>query len=382
MAASWVSLVDVSHAGCGARCRGNMVLCKWCYPGKQGSLNDRLLRAARRQPTDRPPVWIMRQAGRYMPEFRAVRAKHGFLEVCKTPELACEVTLQPIEPIGVDAAIIFSDILIPLEPMGMDLYFDDKGPHLGNPIRAVKDVERLVVPTAEVDCAFLADAIRLVKRELNQRVPLIGFAGAPWTLAAYMIEGGGSKNYSRIKAFMYQEPEAFMRLLDKVADMLIDYLRMQVAAGVDLVQIFESWGGVLAPDDFRIFALGATRRVIAGIRDLGVPVTLYMNGAGHVLDDLAASGADVIGVDWRVDLAQAFERVGDKVAIQGNLDPCRLYGPVHTIEAEVRRLHAQVNGRVGHIFNLGHGILPDVPVAHAQAFVNAVKALSHESAFA
>jgi uroporphyrinogen decarboxylase len=343
-------------------------------------MNDRLLKAARRQPVDRAPVWIMRQAGRYMPEFRALRAKHDFLTVCRTPELACEVTLQPLDPIGVDAAIIFSDILIPLTPMGLEVRFDDKGPHIDNPVRDVRDVDRLVIPTPEESMAVLGDALKLVKREIDGKLPLIGFAGAPWTLGAYMIEGRGSKNYSHIKGFMYNEPEAFHRMMDKLSDTLIAYLRYQAASGADLLQIFESWGGVLSPDDFRTYALPYTKKIIAGIKDTGVPIVHYMNGCGQVLEDLADIGADVLGVDWRLDLGEAFDRVGDKVAIQGNMDPCKLYGPIPTIEAEVKRLAAQVAGRPGHIFNLGHGILPDVPVAHAQAFVRAVKELRHDAA--
>jgi uroporphyrinogen decarboxylase len=345
-------------------------------------MTHRLLQAVRRQPLDRPPVWIMRQAGRYMPEFRAVRAKHGFLEVCKTPELATEVTLQPLNPeIGIvpDAAIIFSDILIPLEAMGMAVRFDDKGPHLDNPIRQVADVDRLVVPHAAETSPYLGEALGMVKRELAGKAPLIGFAGAPWTLAAYMIEGGGSKNYDKIKRFMYNEPEAFHRLMDRVADTVTDHLVYQLDAGADVVQVFESWGGVLSPRDFATFALPYTRKVIAGVKAQrpDQPVILYMNGAGHVLDDLANAGADAVGIDWRVDLGEAFDRIGDRVAIQGNMDPCMLYAPIPVIQAEVRRLAGLVGDRPGHIFNLGHGILPDVPVAHAKAFVDAVKALSH-----
>lgn len=341
-----------------------------------------LLQAARREPVSRPPVWIMRQAGRYMPEFRAVRAKHDFLTVCRTPELAAEVTMQPIGPIGVDAAIIFSDILIPLTPMGMEVTFDDKGPHLLNPVRTTAAVDALKTPVAEETVPYLGEALKLVKHELAGKLPLIGFAGAPWTLAAYMIEGGGSKNYSHIKRFMYNEPQAFSLLMDKLTETLIDYLRYQIRSGADLVQLFESWGGVLSPRDFRQYALPWTKRIIAGVKDMGVPITLYMNGAGHVLDDLADAGADVVGIDWRVDLGEAFDRIGGKVAIQGNMDPTMLYAPIPMIEAEVRRLAAQVAGRPGHIFNLGHGILPDVPVEHAQAFVRAVKALEHDPVLA
>jgi uroporphyrinogen decarboxylase len=342
----------------------------------QTTSEHRLIRAARRQPVDRPPVWIMRQAGRYMPEFRAIRSKVDFLTLCKTPDLAIEVSMQPVEHIGVDAAIIFSDILIPVEPMGMAVRFDDKGPHLDNPLRSVADIERLRVPVASETVPFLGEAISGLKRELAGRLPVIGFCGAPWTLAAYMVEGGGSKNYSHIKGLMYTDPAAFHRLMDKLADTLIDYLRLQIAAGADIVQIFESWGGYLSPRDYREFALPATKRIIAGVKDLGKPVILYMNGAGHVLADLADSGADVVGIDWRIELADAFAAVGDRVALQGNMDPCRLYGSPESIRAEVRRLASSVAGRPGHIFNLGHGILPDVPVAHAQAFVRAVQELA------
>jgi uroporphyrinogen decarboxylase len=318
----------------------------------------------------------MRQAGRYMPEFRALRAKHPFLEVCRTPDLATEVTLQPIGPIGVDAAIIFSDILVPLVPMGMGLVFDEKGPHLPDPIRQAADVAKLRrVPAAE-GVPFLGEALTQVKRALPADIPLIGFAGAPWTLAAYMIEGGGSKNYDRIKRFMYNEPEAFHALMDKLVVMLVDYLRFQAASGADALQLFESWGGVLSPHDYRTYALPYTKRIVAGLADLGVPVIHYMNGCGHVLEDVAEMGATALGIDWRQDLGLAFDRVAGRAAIQGNMDPCMLYAPPAAIEAEVRRLHAQVAGRPGHVFNLGHGILPDVPVAHAQAFVAAVKALA------
>jgi uroporphyrinogen decarboxylase len=337
--------------------------------------NSLLLRALRRQPVPRPPVWIMRQAGRYMPEFRAVRAQHSFLTVCKTPELACEVTLQPIGPIGVDAAIIFSDILIPLEAMGMDLIFGDKGPHLPQPLRAAADIENLRTFAPEEAVGFLGQAIQLVKGALPVGMPLLGFAGAPWTLAAYMIEGGGSKNYDRIKRFMYNEPVAFEALMNRLVEMLVGYLRYQIESGADAVQIFESWGGVLSPHDFRTYALPYTQRVIQGLQGCGVPIIAYMNGIGHVLEDVVATGCDAVGVDWRVDLGQAFDRVGGRVAVQGNMDPCMLYAPISAIEAEVRRLHALVGGRPGHVFNLGHGILPDVPVAHAQAFVHAVKSL-------
>jgi len=338
--------------------------------------DSRLIRAARQLPIDRPPVWIMRQAGRYMPEFRAIRAKVDFMTLCKTPDLAAEVTMQPIHGIGVDAAIIFSDILTPLEPMGMQLVFDDKGPHLLNPVRTLEDIDRLRTIQPAESVHYLGEALSLVRRELDPAKPLIGFCGAPWTLAAYMIEGGGSKNYTHIKRMMYTEPAAFLKLMDKLADMLIDYLKFQMDSGADIVQIFESWGGYLAPDDYRTFALPATKKIIAGVKDMGKPVILYMNGAGGVLEELADSGADVVGIDWRIDLDKAIARVGDKVALQGNMEPCRLYGSPESIRSEVQRLFKQVGNRP-HIFNLGHGILPDVPVDHARAFVQAVQELKY-----
>lgn len=340
-------------------------------------MTHRLIAAARRQPLDRPPVWIMRQAGRYMPEFRALRAKHDFLTVCRTPELACEVTLQPLEPIGVDAAILFSDILVPLAPMGMQVRFDGHGPHLDNPIRELADVKALRPIDPAADTAYVGEAIRMVKRELAGRLPLIGFAGSPWTLASYMIEGGGSKTYANTKRMMYRAPEAFAALTDHLATALVGYLNYQIEAGCDVVQLFESWGGVLSPADFRRYALPAIRKVIAGVKPSGVPVVLYMNGAGHVLEDLVEAGADVVGVDWRVDLPAAIAAYGDRVAFQGNLDPGLLYADEERIAAEVRALHEAIGGRPGHIFNLGHGIQPDTPVAGAQAFVRAVKELAH-----
>jgi uroporphyrinogen decarboxylase len=335
------------------------------------------LRALRREPVERPPVWMMRQAGRYLPEFREVRKRIGFLELCKTPDQACEVTLQPIRRYGMDAAIIFSDILIPCEPMGMEVVFDDKGPHLLNPVRTRADVDRLIIPSAVETVPFLGEALRLTRAALPANVPLIGFCGAPWTLAAYMVEGGGSKSYGQIKRLMYGAPEVYQALIDRLVPTLVDYLRFQVASGAQALQIFESWGGFLSPRDFRAFALEPIRQVVAGVRDLGVPVIVYMNGVGRVLEDLAGLGADAVGIDWRTDLGEAFDRVGSRVALQGNLDPCRLYGPPDSIRQEVRRLHAEVAGRPGHIFNLGHGILPDIPTDHAGAFIAAVQELAH-----
>jgi len=340
-------------------------------------MTHRLIQAARRQAVDRSPVWIMRQAGRYLPEFRAIRANMDFLTRCKTPAIAAELTLQPISRIGVDAAIIFSDILIPVEPMGQELTFSDaKGPVLPNPIRTLAQVEALRVPSADETVPFLGEAIRLVKRELDGKLPVIGFCGAPWTIAAYMIEGAGSRNYAWIKRMMYNEPQAFHMLMDKLTETLIDYLKHQITAGADIVQIFESWGGALSRADYLIYELPYVKRIIEGIKDTGVPIVLYMNGGGHVLDDLADSGADVLGIDWKVDLKDAFDRVGHKVALQGNMDPCMLYASPERIAQEVKAMVAAVGDRPGHIFNLGHGILPDMDPDHAKAFVDAVKTYS------
>lgn len=338
--------------------------------------NTRYLDALARKPLDRPPVWIMRQAGRYMPEFRALRAKHDFLKVCRTPELACEVTLQPLEPIGVDAAILFCDILITLPGMGLDVSFGQGGPSIANPIASVSDVANLRLPPAAEAMPYVAEAIKMVKGEIGGKLPLIGFAGSPWTLAAYSVEGGGSKDHRKVKAFMHTEPEAFLRLTQKLAEVQADHLIAQGAAGVDALQLFESWGGVLSPDDFRRFALPGIQYVIQTVKQArpDLPLTLYMNGAGHVLEDLAETGADGVGVDWRVPLDQAFARTGGKVAIMGNLDPTMLFAPIPAIEAGVKRMLELAGDRPGHIANLGHGILPETPVAHAQAFVAAVKA--------
>jgi uroporphyrinogen decarboxylase len=344
--------------------------------------NDRLLRAARGREVDRAPVWMMRQAGRYLPEYRAVRAKSDFLTMCKTPELAVEVSLQPLDLLGVDAVIMFSDILVPVEAMGMHLeLIESKGPVLDNPIRSAAQIERLIVPDPVEKTPFVMETIRLLRKHLDGAVPLIGFAGAPFTLASYMVEGGGTKTYAAIKGMMFREPALLHTLLDKVADAIILYLNAQIEAGAQVLQLFDTWAGELSPADYARFALPYTQKIFGalrrGTREAGVPATLYVNGCSHLLEQMAGSGADVLSIDWRLDIGEARKRLaaiqrGD-LALQGNLDPCELLGTPDTIAASVRRILQQA-GPVGHILNLGHGIMPMVPVENARAFIDAAKA--------
>ncbi|MBM3269059.1 MAG: uroporphyrinogen decarboxylase [Candidatus Sericytochromatia bacterium] len=333
-----------------------------------------MVAAARREPVTRAPVWIMRQAGRYLPEYRAIREKHGFMEMCKTPELAAEVSHQPIERLGVDAAIIFSDILIPLEAMGLPVEFTEKGPKLAQPIRSVADVVGLRIPEPAEDMPFVAEAIRILGQRLAGKVPIIGFSGAPFTLASYAVDGGGSKDYAQSKKLMVTEPKAFGLLLDKLAETIARSLEAQVKAGASLVQIFDSWGGVLSESAYREFALPATRKAVEMTRTrTGVPIIYYLGGGPHLLTPSVRTGADVLSVDWRLDLGKVLDRHGKKVAVQGNLDPTLLYADPARIRAEVAKIRASVAGRPGHIWNLGHGILPDIPVEHARAFVEAAR---------
>lgn len=338
-------------------------------------MNDLLLRACRREPVERPPVWMMRQAGRYLPEYRAVRARADFLTMVRTPELAVEVTLQPVELLEVDAAIIFSDILVVPQAMGMALSVDEGvGPRFHHPLATPADVARLRDVAPEESLGYTLDALRLARRELGGRVPLIGFAGAPWTLASYMIEGTGTRTFARAKAFLARHPAEAHGLLQRLATAVGDFLVAQVAAGAQVVQLFDSWAGALAPADFRAFALpylaGAARRA----RSAGAPVIVFAPGAGWALEEIAqATGADVIGVDWQVEPGAARRRLAaHPVAVQGNLDPCWLYAPPSEIARRARAMLDAFGGR-GYIANLGHGILPDVPVAHARAFVDAVR---------
>lgn len=336
--------------------------------------NDLFIKACRRQPIPRTPVWIMRQAGRYLPEYQKVRAKADFMTMCHTPELAAEVTLQPVDILGVDAAIIFSDILVIPEAMGMDLNFvEGRGPVFEKPLRQEGDFEKLrpVVPEDNLD--FVLQALKLTRKELAGRVPLIGFAGAPWTLAAYMVEGQGSKNFTYVKSLMYNSPDLLRILLDRLSLAVIDFLSAQIQAGAQVVQIFDSWAGILTPDDFREFCLPYLKKVVQGIKRTGAPVIVFAREAGHSFAALAEMGTDVLGVSWTEDLKLARKMVNGKAAVQGNLDPCVLFAPQERIHKEVTKVLQKAGGGVGHIFNLGHGILPQTPVENAKAMVQFVK---------
>jgi len=338
------------------------------------SRSDRFLKAIRGEAVDTTPIWIMRQAGRYLPEYRATRAKAGdFLTLCKTPELACEVTLQPIDKIGVDAAILFSDILIPLEPMGVPLAFPDEGPRL-SPVRDEAGIDKLRVPDPEAEFPFVMDAIRLIRRALDGRVPLIGFAGAPFTMLTYVVEGQTGKQFAETKKLLFGNPTAAHKLLQKLADTVAVYLAAQVKAGAQTVQIFDSWVGQLAPDDFRTFAAPYVQQIVDKLKPLGAPIIYFANDGGSLLGDAARLGADALGVDWRTPLDEARAKTGEHVTLQGNLDPCLLFAPI----AEIERRTADVMRRAAnkrHIFNLGHGILPGTPPEHAQALVEIVHRL-------
>ncbi|HEX4802955.1 MAG TPA: uroporphyrinogen decarboxylase [Myxococcaceae bacterium] len=337
-------------------------------------MNERLLLAARGQPVDATPVWLMRQAGRYLPEYRAVREKVPFLELCKTPDLAAEVTVQPVRRLGVDAAIIFSDILIPVEAMGLALQLDDAGPRLPQPVRTEADVRRLAIPDPEDRTGFVAEAIRRTRKALSDSVPVIGFCGAPFTLAAYMVEGGGSRSFLNIKRLLFEQRPVAHALFEKLTRTLIPYLQMQVAAGASLVQIFDSWGGELSPRDFESFSLPYLQRIVSALKS-SVPVILFGTGMSTLLPLMKATGADVLGLDWRIDIAEARRLLGPQMAVQGNLDPAALFLPPKELEARVLEI-LQGAGPMGHIFNLGHGIFPQTPPEAAQALVDAVHRLS------
>ncbi|RMH43830.1 MAG: uroporphyrinogen decarboxylase [Deltaproteobacteria bacterium] len=344
--------------------------------------NDSLfLRACRREPVERTPVWMMRQAGRYLPQYRAVRERVSFIELCKSPDLACEVTLQPIDEFGFDAAILFSDILIPLEAMGMELAFTP-APVLPAPVRDRAAIDRLVVPDPEASMPFVFEAVRKIRKALAGRVPLIGFAGAPFTLATYAVEGGGSKSYPNLKALLYQQRDAAHALLGKLAECCALYLEAQVAAGAQAIQLFDSWAGILSPRDFREFALRYARDTFDRLRasrtwsESPVPIIYFVNGCAPYLDVYADSGADVLGIDWRVDLAEARRRVGPGVAVQGNLDPTCLFLPPDELRERVREVLEAAGSEPGHVFNLGHGVLPQTDPERVRVMVEAVKELS------
>jgi uroporphyrinogen decarboxylase len=344
--------------------------------------NDTFLRALERQPVDYTPVWMMRQAGRYLPEYREVRGHAGsFMDLCRNQELACEVTLQPLERFPLDAAILFSDILTVPDAMGLGLYFSEgEGPHFKHPVRDEADVRRLRVPDVEADLGYVLDAVSLIRRELHGRVPLIGFSGSPWTLATYMVEGGTAKTFGRSKAMLYDRPDLMHALLGVLAASVTAYLNAQIARGAQAVMVFDTWGGVLTPRDYQAFSLDYMTRIVAGLtreaEGRRVPVILFTKGGGRWLDRMAASGCDALGVDWTEDLADARRLVADRVALQGNLDPSILYASPARVRAEVERVLASYGHGHGHVFNLGHGIHPDVEPDRAAALVDAVHELS------
>jgi uroporphyrinogen decarboxylase len=316
----------------------------------------------------------MRQAGRYLPEYRAIRKKHDFLTMCKTPELAAEVTIQPVDIIGVDAAIIFSDILVIPEAMGMHLKISEgRGPVFSNPISSNQDVKKLKVPDTDKDLKYVLEAISLTKRELNGRVPVIGFAGAPWTILTYMVEGHGSKYFSKVKKMIYENPGLAHELLERVADASADYLSAQIEAGAGLVQIFDTWAGLLSPRDYRVFALRYVQQLISKIKRKDEPVIYFPKGVHYLFHELKDCGADVISVDWTLELEKVRRKIGDKLAIQGNLDPTVLYANPSFIKREARKVLESFGKGHGHIFNLGHGILPDVDPENVKVLVNYVK---------
>ncbi|MEE9397961.1 MAG: uroporphyrinogen decarboxylase [Methylococcales bacterium] len=344
--------------------------------------NDLLLRALLRKPVERTPVWMMRQAGRYLPEYRNIREQAGsFLNLCTNPELACEVTLQPLERFPLDAAILFSDILTVPDAMGLGLYFiEGEGPKFERPIRNKNDVQNLHVPDPEQDLKYVIDAVRLIKKDLNSKVPLIGFSGSPWTLATYMIEGGSSRNFQRVKGLMYEQPALMHELLGKISDAVTDYLNAQIAAGIQTVMVFDTWGGMLTTDDYRTFSLHYAKRVLDSLHtetnNHRIPTILFTKGGGQWLETMSHSGYDALGIDWTTDIKTARSRVGDKVALQGNLDPIALYSSPETIRNKVQTILEGFGTGSGHIFNLGHGILPDVPPENAGAMIEAVHELS------
>ena len=344
--------------------------------------NDLLLRALLREPVERTPVWIMRQAGRYLPEYRKVRAQAGdFMSVCSNPELACEVTLQPLRRYKLDAAILFSDILTIPDAMGLGLYFvSGEGPKFKRPVRTAADIRNLQRPEVEQQLGYVFEAVRTIRRELNGSVPLIGFAGSPWTVATYMVEGQSSREFSTIKALAAEDPQALLTLLDMVAQTTTDYLNAQISAGAQAVMVFDTWGGALAADDYRRYSLASMQKIVDGLTRENdgrrVPVILFTKGAGPLLTDMAETGCDALGVDWTTDLSMAREYVADKVALQGNLNPATLRESPELIRQGVANVLESYGTGPGHVFNLGHGITPDIDPDHLGVLVDAVHELS------
>ncbi len=344
--------------------------------------NDLYLRALNREQVPRTPVWVMRQAGRYLPEYLRVRKQAGdFMSLCSNPELACEVTLQPIDRFNLDAAILFSDILTIPDAMGLGLHFEaGEGPKFSNPIKSAADVEKLPVPDPNDSLRYVMDAVSTIRKELNGRVPLIGFSGSPWTLATYMVEGGGTKDFAKIKGMLFSDPATLHRMLDKTAQSVISYLNAQVASGAQALMVFDTWGGVLAPANYKEFSLRYMQQIVDGLtREADgrkVPVVLFTKNGGQWLDIMADTGCDGLGVDWTTDLADARAQTGDRVALQGNLDPSVLYGSPESIRQEVQRVLDSYGRGPGHVFNLGHGIHQHVNPEHLGVMVEAVRELS------
>jgi uroporphyrinogen decarboxylase len=334
--------------------------------------NDLLLRALRQEKVERPPVWMMRQAGRYLPDYQKLKAKYTFFERCRNPALATEITLQPVDQLGVDAAIIFSDILVVPQAMGLEVQMvEGKGPFLPDPVKLYSDIGRLRIPDVNESLGYVFDALSLTKKTLAGKVPLIGFAGAPWTLLCYMVQGKGSKTFDEAKAFCFTQPDTAHKLLQMITDTTIAYLKGQVKAGADVVQLFDSWGGLLSPADFEEFSLQYIRQIITALKDETLTI-LFAKGAWFALDKMSETGANALGIDWCVSASMGRQLAGDKITLQGNFDPARLLSPVAEIKKSVKRMIDSF-GRDRYIANLGHGILPDVPVDHARAFVDAVK---------
>ena len=344
--------------------------------------NDRFLKALLGEPVDMTPVWMMRQAGRYLPEYKATRKKAGnFLNLCKTPELATEVTIQPLERFDLDAAILFSDILTIPDAMGLGLYFSEgEGPRFERPIQNEADIKNLIMPTMDEDLGYVMAAVSMIRRELDGRVPLIGFSGSPWTLATYMVEGGSSKDFSKVKGMLYENPKAMHMLLDKIADSVIDYLNAQIDHGAQAVMIFDTWGGALTTRDYKEFSLRYMTKIISGLKRENdgrkVPVTIFSKGGCQWLEAQAESGADCLGLDWTIDIGLARKRLGDKIALQGNMDPSILYASPERIREEVAFILESYGKGNGHIFNLGHGIHQHVNPDNAKVFIDAVHELS------
>ncbi len=341
---------------------------------------DRFLRACYQKPVDRPPVWMMRQAGRYLPEYRAVRKQKSTMEMMKDPETACAITLQPVDLIGVDAAILYSDILMVPEAMGLKLDFvRGTGPVFENPVHTEKDIEKLSDQSIAQKCDFVSRTIQLIRKKIPDDFPLLGFAGAPFTVGAYMVGGDGSHDGNTIKKMAFEERQTFRHLMTKITHATIDYLKKQVEAGVDAVQLFDTWAGTFSVEDYKELALPYEREIFKSIRAMNVPTILYIKGGGPLFEEMVASGADVISIDWRLSLSEAKQKAQGRVALQGNLDPSKLYAPIPKIEESTLQMFKDFGKGRGYLVNLGHGIMPDIPVEHARAFVDYAKKFGHET---